>query len=655
MTKPSALLRWTLAVAALGAGSAGLLAQSIPVDVELGYRFVDVSGNDQMYRTQINDRPGLLLRSLDFTGPELLGGGTLLDTLHVDASDVGAGPAGRLRFVAGQNEIFQLRFSWRETDLYSALPAFANPFLDQGIIPGQQTWNRIRNIYDAELELLPGKIVSPLLGYTRNTYDGPGTTTYHFGENEFLLNQQVHSVDQLYRVGLGFNYKGIRAGFTQGWRMYDWTSVAALAPGAGNGNVTTPILGQPVTADAIIGTQSNKINTPVTNAWITGTLFGRVKLIGTYIKADGSNETNYVEADAGKFLSFEIARFFSGLGETVDSRARTDYWRASARAEVNITSNVDLSGGWAENSRVLDGQALISQLFLNTVTYAGQSTGDLLREVNARTVVDDMSRVYDAGITARVLGPFSVNAGWSQTQQTVTATPDAAEIIVPGGQGGRFERRVNTWGGGATFALCGVTLTGDYHHDDADAPIFRTDYTQRDRYGFRGTWTYKDFLKVGGFFRETHASDDIVEIGYDTRIREFEGNVEVTLLKNMLTLRATGGEFLTNRQILIRVPQDFTIVPTVDQEFGHNWEGGAHFVWKDLSLDAAYLWMNNNGSIPFTVGRVRVLAEYFFTKNLGADFEWLQDKYTERIAFDQAGPLADYNGNRYFVGIHWRP
>ncbi len=136
-------------MAALGAGSAALLAQSIPVDVELGYRFVDVSGNDQMYRTQINDRPGLLLRSLDFTGPELLGGGTLLDTLHVDASDVGAGPAGRLRFVAGQNEIFQLRFSWRETDLYSALPAFANPFLDQGIIPGQQTWNRIRNIYDA--------------------------------------------------------------------------------------------------------------------------------------------------------------------------------------------------------------------------------------------------------------------------------------------------------------------------------------------------------------------------------------------------------------------------------------------------------------------------------------------------------------------------
>ena len=65
--------------------------------------------------------------------------------------------------------------------------------------------------------------------------------------------------------------------------------------------------------------------------------------------------------------------------------------------------------------------------------------------------------------------------------------------------------------------------------------------------------------------------------------------------------------------------------------------------------------MNNNGSIPFTVDRVRVLAEWFFLKNLGVDFEWLDDKYKERIAFDQAGPLANYNGNRYYVGLHWRP
>ena len=134
----------------MGLGGTSLLGQAIPLDLEVGYRWVDVSGNERMYRTQINDRQGLLLRSLDYTMAEPLSGG-LLDFFHVDASDIGAGPAGQLRLQAGAQDLYKLNFTWRETDLYSALPAFANPFIAEGIIPGQHTYNRTRNIYDATL------------------------------------------------------------------------------------------------------------------------------------------------------------------------------------------------------------------------------------------------------------------------------------------------------------------------------------------------------------------------------------------------------------------------------------------------------------------------------------------------------------------------
>ena len=168
--------------------------------------------------------------------------------------------------------------------------------------------------------------------------------------------------------------------------MYDWKDVTTLAPGAGSGNVTTPVLGQTQNADAIVGTQNNKINTPVTNAWVTASLFGRLRFIGNYVKADGSNETSYVEADAGKFVSFEIARFFAGLGETVSSRSRTDYWsslgarRGDARPERRPRRRLG-----REQAASWTGRPSSRRLFLDTVTYAGQSTGDLLREINART------------------------------------------------------------------------------------------------------------------------------------------------------------------------------------------------------------------------------------------------------------------------------
>jgi hypothetical protein len=254
-----------------------------------------------------------------------------------------------------------------------------------------------------------------------------------------------------------------------------------------------------------------------------------------------------------------------------------------------------------------------------------------------------------------MLGPFAINGGWTQTKQNVTVTPDAAEIVVPGGQGGTYERTVNTYGGGATFSAYGITLTGDYRKDDANQPIFRTDYIARDRYKFRGVWNFKDFLRVGALYQLTRAADDIVEIGYETKIREFQADVELSLFKNMLTLRGAGGEFEADRNILIRVPQNFDIVQESQRENGHTWEGGLNFHWNRLSIDGAYLWMNNNGSIPFTVDRARVRAEFDFITKLGVVFEWLNDKYNERDAFDQAGPLANYNANRYYVGLHWQP
>jgi hypothetical protein len=234
----------------------------------------------------------------------------------------------------------------------------------------------------------------------------------------------------------------------------------------------------------------------------------------------------------------------------------------------------------------------------------------------------------------------------------VLATPDAAEIVVADGQGGAFERTVNTYGGGASFSMGGVTVTGDYRHDDANQPIFRSDFINRDRYKFRAVWNFKDFLKVGAVFSETDAEDDMVEIGYRANVREFVADVEISLFKNMLTLRGAGGEPRSN---LIRVPQDFEIVPTRQEEFGHTWEGGMRFQWGAFSLDGAYLWMNNNGSIPFTFNRARALAEFFFIQELGLTLEWNLDQYEERVAFDQAGPLANYDANRYYVGLHWRP
>ena len=639
--------------ALLLAPAASLAGQSVPVEFELGYRFVDVSGNDGMYRTQINDRPGVLLRSLNYASTGPLAGA--LDYLRIDASDVGAGPAGSLRVSGGQLDTFRIDFSWRRTSLYSALPAFANPFLDEGIVPGQHTDRRTRDIYDVTLQLLPGKIVSPILGYTQNIERGPGTTTYHLGQNDFALDENLRAKDEEYRIGLGFDAGPVQGAVIQGWRRYRWSDTVTLAPGANGGNISFPILGRDVTADQIDRTTQNKTNTPTTSVWVTGRLFSRVKLIGSYVRANASADTSSLETDAGSFVSFQISRFFSGLDDPISSRSRTDYWRGSARAEIHLAPNVDLTGGWTEKSRTLTGSALASTLYVDAVTFGGVSVGDLLQIVqsNASLVRDD--RTFDTTVTARLPGPFAANAGWSQTRQDVKFGGDLSSLIDPGETPGGLSRATNTYGGGLTFSQSGVTVGGDYRRDHADRPIFRTDFIDRDRYKLRAAWSFRDVIQLGGTWQETHASDDVVEIGYDTKVRELAADVSVSLLKNAVTLHGSAGEFKADRRILVRQPQDFEILETAQRELGHTWEGGVTFAWQGLSLDAAYLWMGNDGSIPFTINRTRVRAEYSFTPHVGLEGEWLRDVYGESPAFDQAGALANFNANRVGLFVHWKP
>ena len=428
-----------------------------------------------------------------------------------------------------------------------------------------------------------------------------------------------------------------------------------LSSGAGGGNISFPILGRDVTADQIDRTTQSKTNTPTTSVWVTGRLMSRVKLIGSYVRANASAETNSFETDAGSFVSFQLARFFAGLDEPIASEARTHSWRGSARAEVHLAPDVDFTGGWTEKSRELTGSALASSLYVDALTFGGMSVGDLLQIVQSNTSLDRDDRTFDATLSARSLGPFAVNAGWSGTRQDVQFGGDLTSLIEAGEAPGGLTRTVNTYGAGFSFSQAGVTLGGDYRHDHADRPIFRSDFLHRDRYKFRGGWSWKEMVRLGATYQETHANDDVAEIGYSAKVRELAGDVSVSLLKNAVTVHASGGEFRADRQILIRQPEDFEIAPTAQKELGHTWESGLTFAWQSFSLDGAYLWMQNDGSIPFTLNRTRVRAEYFFTANVGLEAEWTRDKYNEDPAFDQAGLLANFNANRYGVFIHWRP
>src|SRR5262249_286154 len=130
------------------AARAQTVPPAIPIDVEIGYRWFDeLAGNRGMYRTQIDEQSGLLLRALTYATPDL----------RIDASNLGSGPAGSVRLDYRNAERFRLRLSYRTADVFSAEPSVA-----------QHTFDRNRDMLDIDLELLPEGNVVPFIGYSVN-------------------------------------------------------------------------------------------------------------------------------------------------------------------------------------------------------------------------------------------------------------------------------------------------------------------------------------------------------------------------------------------------------------------------------------------------------------------------------------------------------
>ncbi|HJT17285.1 MAG TPA: hypothetical protein VJ853_07850 [Thermoanaerobaculia bacterium] len=614
-----------------------LAAQTPPFDIEAGFRFLDLKGDSGMYRTQINERSGFLIRSFTMAGNE----GTFADFYRIDASDLGVGPAGSLRVDFGKTSLYRFTLAYRQSNAFSAIPTFAL---------GQHTYDRDRRMIDADLELDKWSKITPFIGLSWNKYSGPGTSTYTLGGDEFLLNSNLKDRDAEFRAGASFSFSKISGQLTQGWRSFNDHETLNLAPGAGAGNSAGSLLGTPITASGISRDDHASGSTPYTNAYVTSQVSDRVRLIGSYVRSSAKSDSNEDEGASGSFVSFAISRIFGGFSDQISGTAHDNTWRGTARAEVTVTDKVDLFATAQREHRSLEGAALINDLFLNTVNFGHLDPRDVATVINAHNSLERDEDVFSVAGSARSLGPFAVRAGASISNQDVTVSPDLSEIVVPGAsQGGRFSRRVTSFDASGIWAHSGYSAEAWWRHDSANDPIMRTDFLSRDRYRLRGGWKgLADRLRVGVTAQETTPKNDQAGIDYSAKIRELTAEAEGAPIEK-LRLRLAMSRFRSDRSILYRHPETSALDTSTDRESGNSAEGGVALTFAPVSFDASVLHFTNSGSNPFTLQRFAIRAiSKLIRDRYGLTVEWNRDTYS-----DASPVFDDFRGDRYGIYVHY--
>jgi hypothetical protein len=637
--------RTLLAVLPLLALAGVAAAQTtVPVEVEIGYRIANISGNENLYRTQINEREGFVLRSLTF-----FTSAKAADHFRLDATDIGATPAGAIRIDTGRADSYRLRFGYRTFDSFNSLPAFANPVLGQGITPGQHTWDRTRTMFDADLELLSLGKFTPFVGYSYARNEGPGTMSYFLGQDEFLLGSNLNETDREFRVGTSFVVGKVTGSITQGWRGLKSSEELSLSEGAGAGNNPGSILGTPIKATTISRVSKTEVDTPFTSAYVMADVLPRVKFIGDFVRFAADATGDELESATGSFVSFEISRYFNGLTETTTSRAKNDTWRGNARAEVTLTDTVTFQAGYRSEHRELQGTGLVNSLYQDTLTFGGLDPRNIQEILFSDNVLNRDEDVLSATISARKVGPFSVRAGYSVAKQDYNIAPDLAEIVVPGSQSGDFARSVKTFDVNANYAQKLFSLGASWRRDNADEAVLRTDFIDRNRLRLRATFhTPGNMFRAGVTADNTNQSSDRLESGFTAHGKQYIADLEVAPI-TPLRLRGSYSQFKADSFVVTRRPETFAPDTSVYREDGTSIEGGVGLVLDKFNGDATVSRFENEGSIPFTMNRIRLRAGYDAFTHAGVVVEWSKDRYQETAAFGQ------YDAKRVGLFLRLRP
>ncbi len=621
-------------------------AQSTLVEAELGYQWLDVSGSEEMYRTQVNEDDGFVLSDLRLVRLDPDNESGILDRLRINASGFGGSPNGLLRLRAGLADVYSLSLSYRQMEHYSALPGLANPLLADGVTPGFHTWNRDRDLLDLQIELIPGGAITPILGYRWNRYEGPRRTTYHVGADEFALTSDLEETEEEFWAGIGFAFGSFRGMVTQGWRDFEADERLRLEPGAGSGIVPNEVLGEDVTLDDLNQQHHSEADTPVTTAHIAGHLSDRVLLRATYARADYESETRFSEMLSGSLVSFELSRFFAGLERSVRSRTSNPSWRGDIEMDVQVTDSLVVQGSYGRHHRELDGWATIASLYLDTLSFSGAEPRDIERLLdidNAMDRDDDEARVR---ASLQSLGFLQLWAEGAWINQEIDVSPDAAQIIVPGGQEGLFERDITQLNAGAGIVVSDVKVLLDVRTEDADEQVVRTDFSQRSRLRLRIDAPIGE--RVDALATAETISSSGSQTGYDSTVDHLALDLTVRPTEG-LSLRAAWDSYQTESSIVIREPLDYSLTPTMHTEDGTMLEAAIRWRSDAFELGASYSDFENEGTFPFEMQRCHVRLGYDLNDQVGLAVELERAEYTEERLI-----LTDYDADRYGIFVRWR-
>ena len=299
--------------------------------VDVGYRWVDQTGNLAAYRTVVNLGEGPKLLNFDFnlTNPN----GKWYDKINAYGNNWGGEPNSVVRLDMTKQRLYDFLIDYRNIAYYNFLPSFANPSVNPGVFQPQKGYDTRRHMFDTELRFRPGARITPYFAYNRNWGDGTGVVNFVSSGNEYpVFNSLFDKTDQ-YRGGVNMQWNKFHVTLEAGGTEFADDQQASTRD-RDPGNRTAPYLGQTLFLQNLTQSYGVTGNSVFERAVVTATPWSWIDLSGQFLYSQPKTNTAYTQTATGNFVNLTALQFFNSNLESIAANANQPHTSGVANMEL---------------------------------------------------------------------------------------------------------------------------------------------------------------------------------------------------------------------------------------------------------------------------------------------------------------------------------
>ena len=610
--------------------------------VDVGYRAVSTGGNQDVYRSIINQREGprLLDTSLHFNDSTR----KLFDSADLKASGWGGDPWSTVRFEMYRAKSYRLVIDQRRLAYYNNLPSYANP---RASIPGvpsnlifsQRSYDTYRDLSDVQFDLRPGTRIVPFFALGRDSGSGTGVTDFYTGDNNYPVSS--HLADRTYNIRGGVT---IDFGLGQllleqgGTRFRDDQQLSTGDPNPGNRSA--PLRAGSPTLSNVIATYRTRGDSKYSRGVITTHVGQWLDFNGQFLFSQPEISTAYNDSGTVRFLNLGAVVSTDQFLNNAGTMAKQPHTSGGISLQVRPISRIRIL-----ESLVFDHLNLASSVVTAvespiTTTFG---TGDRLLVGYQQQQVDVLVDV-NKRLTVRAGHRYS----WGNARVRTNLFSDPTLLF------DRGELRQNAGLFGITYRLAStIRLNASGEVSKADSAYFRISLRDYKKYNIIARYQPRTWLNVQ--VRSQYLTNENSQQTGGYRFTTYAHGAALQILPASgrigLLLDYTRASIATS--ITYLVPQFYDSAISRYTDGSHN--GTALVDWRPFSKNATQL--SAGGSFYYSSGS-RPTRYYQPVFKLIVPVHSRLALMAEYKNFNYAEPFYRYEGfrsNQFTAGFRFRP